>query len=95
MKVCSTPRSPFFLYIWIYSLSEGRGGHMLTPNPAGQWKLSISIPDAYPMAPPSVHFLTPICHPNVNFKVPFFSPLHFPLTQPPKMLTSRVKNTDG
>ncbi|KAF1827529.1 UBC-like protein [Dissoconium aciculare CBS 342.82] len=34
----------------------------------GRWDISISIPDAYPNAPPEVRFKTPICHPNVNFK---------------------------
>jgi peroxin-4 len=35
----------------------------------GQWKLDIKIPDNYPNAPPLIRFVTPICHPNVNFKV--------------------------
>lgn len=35
---------------------------------AGQWKLSISIPETYPMAPPDVRFITPVCHPNVHLK---------------------------
>lgn len=36
---------------------------------AGCWKLDIVIPEQYPMVPPTVKFITPICHPNVNFKV--------------------------
>ena len=36
---------------------------------AGQWKLSIQIPESYPLTPPNIRFDTPICHPNVQFKV--------------------------
>lgn len=32
------------------------------------WKLDIQIPNAYPNAPPTIRFVTPICHPNVHFK---------------------------
>ncbi|KAG8626490.1 hypothetical protein KVT40_005435 [Elsinoe batatas] len=34
----------------------------------GLWKLDIQIPENYPLAPPKVKFVTPICHPNVHFK---------------------------
>lgn len=42
----------------------------LTPNPPldGLWKLNILIPDTYPNKPPTITFVTPICHPNVHFK---------------------------
>lgn len=40
-----------------------------TPYEYGLWKLDVQIPDNYPNAPPAVRFVTPICHPNVNFKV--------------------------
>jgi len=36
----------------------------------GEWLLDISIPDRYPYVPPDMKFVTPICHPNVHFKVP-------------------------
>ncbi len=36
--------------------------------PGGLFNLSITIPPNYPSTPPSIHFLTPCCHPNVNFK---------------------------
>ena len=35
---------------------------------AGRWLLSISIPEAYPHTPPTIKFVTPICHPNIKFK---------------------------
>lgn len=35
----------------------------------GQWKIDIQIPESYPNQPPKVAFVTPICHPNVHFKV--------------------------
>jgi peroxin-4 len=31
----------------------------------GRW---LHIPTAYPLSPPSIRFVTPICHPNVDFK---------------------------
>ncbi|OMP83089.1 Ubiquitin-conjugating enzyme E2 pex4 [Diplodia seriata] len=34
----------------------------------GRWLLDIRIPQTYPLAPPEVKFVTPICHPNVHFK---------------------------
>ncbi|KAG9236913.1 ubiquitin-conjugating enzyme/RWD-like protein [Amylocarpus encephaloides] len=33
----------------------------------GRWLLSLSLPPTYPIAPPTITFLTPICHPNVDF----------------------------
>ncbi|KAI9813436.1 MAG: hypothetical protein M1827_004111 [Pycnora praestabilis] len=35
----------------------------------GLWKLDIRIPQNYPLAPPEIRFVTPICHPNVHFKL--------------------------
>ncbi|KAF2126348.1 UBC-like protein [Dothidotthia symphoricarpi CBS 119687] len=34
----------------------------------GRWLLDIHVPSAYPLVPPSIRFVTPICHPNVDFK---------------------------
>ncbi|KAF2198463.1 ubiquitin-conjugating enzyme E2 4 [Delitschia confertaspora ATCC 74209] len=34
----------------------------------GRWALSISVPSTYPLSPPTIKFLTPIAHPNVDFK---------------------------
>ena len=36
-------------------------------NPGGRWELSLSIPPTYPNTPPTIHFATPICHPNISF----------------------------
>jgi peroxin-4 len=44
------------------------------PNPptnhtvGGRGLLDIHIPPTYPLSPPSIRFVTPICHPNVDFK---------------------------
>lgn len=35
----------------------------------GEWLLDIMIPEQYPYVPPDMRFITPICHPNVHFKV--------------------------
>ncbi|TKA83066.1 hypothetical protein B0A55_00922 [Friedmanniomyces simplex] len=39
-----------------------------TAYEGGQWTLSVSVPPSYPNTPPEIHFQTPICHANVNFK---------------------------
>ncbi|KAF2011320.1 ubiquitin-conjugating enzyme E2 4 [Aaosphaeria arxii CBS 175.79] len=39
-----------------------------TAYEGGQWLLDIQIPSTYPNAPPTIKFLTPICHPNVDFR---------------------------
>jgi peroxin-4 len=36
----------------------------------GEWLLDIQVPENYPYLPPTIRFITPICHPNVNFQVP-------------------------
>ncbi|KKY13934.1 putative ubiquitin conjugating enzyme [Phaeomoniella chlamydospora] len=33
----------------------------------GLWLLTLTIPPTYPHTPPTIHFVTPICHPNINF----------------------------
>ncbi|MCJ1450569.1 hypothetical protein MMC28_000902 [Mycoblastus sanguinarius] len=39
-----------------------------TAYETGLWKLDIQVPPQYPLAPPTMKFITPICHPNVHFK---------------------------
>jgi peroxin-4 len=39
-----------------------------SPYAGGLWLLEIEVPSSYPNQPPKIHFKTPICHPNVDFK---------------------------
>ncbi|KAJ1666187.1 E2 ubiquitin-protein ligase peroxin 4 [Coemansia sp. RSA 1813] len=39
-----------------------------TPYHGGEFELHISIPDQYPIKPPTLTFITPVCHPNVHFE---------------------------
>lgn len=39
-----------------------------TPYEGGTFELCLSIPEQYPMAPPTVRYKTKIFHPNVHFK---------------------------
>ena len=34
----------------------------------GLWELDIKLPENYPMAPPTVRFLTQCCHPNIHIQ---------------------------
>ncbi|KAI9833505.1 MAG: hypothetical protein M1819_003664 [Sarea resinae] len=43
-------------------------GPSASPYEGGLWKLAIRIPENYPLAPPDIKFVTPICHPNVHFQ---------------------------
>lgn len=36
-------------------------------NQGGKWNLHINLPTTYPSHPPTIHFTTPICHPNIKF----------------------------
>lgn len=38
-----------------------------SPYAGGLWLLSIEIPPNYPLSPPKVRFVTPVCHPNVHW----------------------------
>ncbi|KAI9053237.1 hypothetical protein LZ554_002204 [Drepanopeziza brunnea f. sp. 'monogermtubi'] len=35
---------------------------------AGRWLLHVAIPPTYPVAPPAITFVTPVCHPNVKWE---------------------------
>ena len=37
-----------------------------TPYAGGLFKIVLEFPANYPMSPPTVHFITPICHPNIE-----------------------------
>ncbi|KAK6513541.1 hypothetical protein TWF281_005164 [Arthrobotrys megalospora] len=39
-----------------------------SPYEGGVWEIDITIPDNYPLAPPTIKFITKICHPNVHIK---------------------------
>ncbi|KAL1936668.1 hypothetical protein VTP01DRAFT_802 [Rhizomucor pusillus] len=39
-----------------------------TPYEGGVFDLSIQVPHNYPIHPPTIHFTTKICHPNVHFQ---------------------------
>ena len=46
-----------------------RGGEGSGSYAHGCWRLVVRVHDGYPMKPPGVRFVTPVCHPNVDFKV--------------------------
>ncbi|GAB7365702.1 hypothetical protein MBLNU230_g7041t1 [Neophaeotheca triangularis] len=39
-----------------------------TSYEGGLFTLTLSIPPSYPSHPPTIHFATPCCHPNVSFQ---------------------------
>ncbi|KAF9887721.1 hypothetical protein FE257_009674 [Aspergillus nanangensis] len=38
-----------------------------TPYEGGLWSLDITLPDNYPLTPPTIRFKTRISHPNISF----------------------------
>ena len=40
-----------------------------TPYEGGTFQLAINVPDAYPLVPPGIRYVTKIFHPNVHYKV--------------------------
>ena len=52
------------LFAWTAVLAGPEG----TPYEGGEFDLVLSIPEAYPMAPPSARFVTRVFHPNIHFK---------------------------
>ncbi|KXS16752.1 ubiquitin-conjugating enzyme [Gonapodya prolifera JEL478] len=43
-------------------------GPVDTPYDGGRFEISIKVPVSYPLAPPTMNFVTTVCHPNVQFK---------------------------
>jgi peroxin-4 len=48
---------------WVAVLSGPEG----TPYCGGRFRVRLSVPASYPLAPPTATFVTPIFHPNVHF----------------------------
>ncbi|KAI1006882.1 hypothetical protein K3495_g1343 [Podosphaera aphanis] len=54
----------------LLQLSAILSGRSLPPETGyahGRWLLRISIPPSYPIQPPRIHFVTKICHANVDW----------------------------
>lgn len=52
------------LFLWSVVIN----GPKSTFYAGGKWNITIECPTSYPMEPPQVRFLTPICHPNIHWK---------------------------
>lgn len=52
------------LFNWAATLK----GPKDSPYEGGLFKLSVAIPQSYPIHSPTIKFITPICHPNIHFK---------------------------
>ncbi|KAF3931992.1 hypothetical protein ABW20_dc0102947 [Dactylellina cionopaga] len=52
----------------LYHWRAGLRGTPDSPYEGGIWELDIVIPDNYPLGPPTVQFVTKMCHPNVHIK---------------------------
>ncbi|KAI5793075.1 ubiquitin-conjugating enzyme/RWD-like protein [Geopyxis carbonaria] len=39
-----------------------------SPYAGGRWTIDITVPTSYPQSPPTMVFVTPMCHPNVHPK---------------------------
>jgi peroxin-4 len=58
------PVSDDDLFHWEAVLKGVRG----TPYDGGLWLLNITLSSKYPLEPPKIEFVTPICHPNIYFQ---------------------------
>jgi peroxin-4 len=57
------PVSEEDLFTWTAILR----GPVDTPYQGGHWLIRIKMPASYPLQPPTMQFLTKICHPNIHF----------------------------
>ncbi|KAJ2349054.1 E2 ubiquitin-protein ligase peroxin 4 [Coemansia erecta] len=62
--VSLAPASDDNLLLWTAVLR----GPSDTPYRGGLFHLRIDIPEQYPIKPPALTFVTPVCHPNVHFE---------------------------
>lgn len=60
------PVSDDDLFLWEAVLRGPKD--LASPYAGGLWLLSIQVPPNYPLRPPKISFITPICHPNIDFK---------------------------
>ncbi|KAK5944097.1 hypothetical protein PMZ80_003378 [Knufia obscura] len=60
------PTTDSDLYHWEAVLKGPRD--QSSPYAGGLWLLNILIPQNYPLSPPTIKFVTPICHANVHFQ---------------------------
>ncbi|KAK7203690.1 ubiquitin-conjugating enzyme/RWD-like protein [Myxozyma melibiosi] len=58
------PVSENDLLHWVGYIRGSKG----TLYEGGRWNIDIQVPKTYPLHPPEIKFITPICHPNVNWK---------------------------
>eukprot|EP00842_Homolaphlyctis_polyrhiza_P002701 jgi/Hompol1/3431/HPOL_006584-RA len=63
-EILLEPESDSDLYHWRATFAGTSG----SPYAGGRFTLSITVPEAYPMQPPAIRFVTKVCHPNVNFE---------------------------
>lgn len=59
------PRSAESLFRWVALVQ----GPQDSPYAGGLFSIDIQIPPGYPLAPPVMTFTTPVCHPNIHWKV--------------------------
>ncbi|CZS94324.1 related to PEX4-E2 ubiquitin-conjugating enzyme-peroxin [Rhynchosporium agropyri] len=65
--ILSLQPSPSSL-LTLHAILSGSSLPVSTGYQHGRWLLKISIPSNYPNAPPTITFLTKICHANVDFQ---------------------------
>ena len=59
------PKNSSDLFQWTAVLQ----GPAESPYAGGLFSMDIQVPSEYPLAPPLIKFTTPICHPNIHWKV--------------------------
>ncbi|KAJ3240756.1 hypothetical protein HDU78_002108 [Chytriomyces hyalinus] len=54
-----------FSWVAVITSSETNGD---SPYKGGRFKVAIEIPEDYPVRPPTMKFISKVCHPNVHWK---------------------------
>ncbi len=67
------PISDSDMYAWVAKFE----GPPETPYEKGVFEIKLSITNEYPIRPPKAEFITKVFHPNVHFKVLFYSKISF------------------
>lgn len=63
-EILLAPIDDSSIFEWTATISGPPG----SPFESGRFKMTLNVPETYPLVPPQAKFTTPVFHPNVHFK---------------------------